>query len=158
MLDTFKSSFTRLLFTGIGQVLLIILWMQFPGQEAAGYLLLLLLLGIPVGAISNALIKKLIVYVMDLTDSKILKYSLPFLIIVGSFLILVLLIWLLPFLYLVLFYIILSLPLLIFEMIFYLYKESKVEWWIQKVTGVNESFFIWLLRMLLIGIPQVASI
>lgn len=30
-----KRLLTRLLLTGIGQILLITLWMQFPGQEAA---------------------------------------------------------------------------------------------------------------------------
>ena len=37
-----KRLLTRLLPTGIGQILLITLWMQFPGQEAAGYLFLLI--------------------------------------------------------------------------------------------------------------------
>src|SRR5699024_12163704 len=76
-----KRLLTRLLLTGIGQILLITLWMQFPGQEAAGYLFLLILFAIPVGTISNWIIKVLIIKVIGHTRSKLIKSIIPFIII-----------------------------------------------------------------------------
>lgn len=122
-----RRMLTRLLLTGIGQILLITLWMQFPGQEAAGYLFLLILFAIPVGTISNWIIKVLIIKVIGHTRSKLIKSIIPFIIIaiITYVLYLLLLVSTHNLIYITTLYAILSLPLLLLEMLIIVFKLNK---------------------------------